>query len=102
MDDSGSFTITNAQAHILSATPATNASDSPTYTQVINSPHAKKWWEAMETELMMLESNLPISELVPCKPLIHVLPSTWAFCLKHFPNGLAKKFKARFCICSDM
>eukprot|EP00804_Cyclotella_cryptica_P006884 CCRYP_020802-RA/>CCRYP_020802-RA protein AED:0.48 eAED:0.48 QI:0/0/0/1/0/0/2/0/93 len=32
---------------------------------------------------------------------MHVLPSTWAFRLKRFPNGLAKKFKARFCIRGD-
>jgi hypothetical protein len=29
---------------------------------------------------------------------MHILPSRWAFCLKSFPNGLVKKFKAHFCI----
>jgi hypothetical protein len=57
MDDAGSFTVTNVQPPILSATPATNASDCPTYTQAVNSPHAEKWWETMETELTMLESD---------------------------------------------
>ena len=32
---------------------------------------------------------------------MHVLPSTWAFCIKRFPNGLVKKFKARFCVRRD-
>ena len=32
---------------------------------------------------------------------MHVLPSTWAFHLKCFPNCLTKKFKARFCIHGD-
>jgi hypothetical protein len=27
----------------------------------------------------------------------HVIPSTWAFKCKRYPNGLIKKFKARFC-----
>eukprot|EP00804_Cyclotella_cryptica_P017027 CCRYP_003273-RB/>CCRYP_003273-RB protein AED:0.37 eAED:0.37 QI:0/-1/0/1/-1/0/1/0/151 len=29
---------------------------------------------------------------------MHFLPSTWAFCLKRFPNGLVKLFTACFCI----
>ncbi|KAL7496729.1 hypothetical protein ACHAWX_000305, partial [Stephanocyclus meneghinianus] len=33
---------------------------------------------------------------------MHVLPSTWAFRLKCFPNGPAKKFKAHFCVRGDM
>eukprot|EP00804_Cyclotella_cryptica_P001339 CCRYP_014116-RA/>CCRYP_014116-RA protein AED:0.21 eAED:0.11 QI:0/0/0/0.5/1/1/2/0/277 len=73
-------------------------SDSPIYTQAINSPHAEKWWEAMESEWTTLESELQAWELVPREPWMHVLLSTWAFCLRRFPNGLAKKFKTRFII----
>eukprot|EP00804_Cyclotella_cryptica_P015225 CCRYP_000758-RA/>CCRYP_000758-RA protein AED:0.58 eAED:0.43 QI:0/-1/0/1/-1/1/1/0/170 len=58
MDDPGSFTVTDVQPHILTATPAVDTSDSPTYSQAIHSPHAEKWWEAMETELTTLESDL--------------------------------------------
>ena len=54
----GSLTVTDIQPHILSAKSITNAADSPTYTQAINSPHAEKWWEAMESELTILESEL--------------------------------------------
>eukprot|EP00804_Cyclotella_cryptica_P001528 CCRYP_003749-RA/>CCRYP_003749-RA protein AED:0.13 eAED:-0.00 QI:0/0/0/1/0/0.33/3/0/1355 len=101
-DDLASFTITDVQPHLLTASPADDTSDSPTYSQAIHSPHAEKWWEAMETELTTLESDLQAWELVPREPWMHVLPSTWAFRLKRFPNGLAKKFKARFCIRGDM
>jgi hypothetical protein len=55
----------------------------------------------MESELTTLESELQAWELVPREPWMHVLPSTWAFRLKRFPNGLVKKFKARFCIRGD-
>ncbi|KAL7476613.1 hypothetical protein ACHAW6_002460 [Cyclotella cf. meneghiniana] len=55
----------------------------------------------MESELTTLESELRAWELVPREPWMHVLPSTWAFRLKRFPSGLAKKFKAHFCICGD-
>eukprot|EP00804_Cyclotella_cryptica_P016318 CCRYP_009889-RC/>CCRYP_009889-RC protein AED:0.21 eAED:0.80 QI:0/0/0/1/0/0/3/0/571 len=101
-DDHASFTITDVQPHLLTASPAGDTSDSPTYSQAIHSPHAEKWWEAMETELTTLESDLQAWELVPHEPWMHVLPSTWAFRLKRFPNGLAKKFKARFCVRGDM
>eukprot|EP00804_Cyclotella_cryptica_P008164 CCRYP_004638-RA/>CCRYP_004638-RA protein AED:0.35 eAED:0.35 QI:0/-1/0/1/-1/1/1/0/356 len=102
LDDHASFTITDVQPHLLAASPAGDTSDSPTYSQAIHSPHAEKWWEAMETELTTLESDLQAWELVPREPWMHVLPSTWAFCLKCFPNGLAKIFKARFCVHGDM
>ena len=33
---------------------------------------------------------------------MNVLKSTWAFKIKRFPNGLIRKFKARFCVRGDM
>ena len=32
---------------------------------------------------------------------MHVLPGTWAFKVKRFPDGLVKKFKTRFCVRGD-
>eukprot|EP00804_Cyclotella_cryptica_P020819 CCRYP_019248-RA/>CCRYP_019248-RA protein AED:0.55 eAED:0.29 QI:0/0/0/0.75/0/0/4/0/510 len=64
-DKVGSFTVTNVQPHILPAKSTTNAANSQTYTQAINSPHAEKWWDAMESELTTLESELQAWELVP-------------------------------------
>ena len=52
-------------------------------------------------ELTTLEHDLTAWDLVPCEPWMHVLPSTWAFRIKRFPNGLVKKFKARFCVWGD-
>ena len=79
-DDVGSFTVTDAQPHILSANSTTNAANSPTYTQAINSPHATKWWEVMESKSKALESDLQAWELVPHESWVHVLPSRRAFC----------------------
>jgi hypothetical protein len=45
----------------------------------------------METKLTMLESDLQALELVPHEPWMQVVPSTWVFSFKCFPNGLAKK-----------
>ena len=33
---------------------------------------------------------------------MNVIKSTWAFKVKRFPNGLIRKFKARFCVRGDM
>ena len=56
----------------------------------------------METELTTLKTDLHTWELVPCEPWMHILPSTWAFHLKRFSSGLAKKFTACFCVRGDM
>eukprot|EP00804_Cyclotella_cryptica_P000828 CCRYP_001075-RA/>CCRYP_001075-RA protein AED:0.12 eAED:0.13 QI:0/0/0/1/0/0.25/4/0/1066 len=72
-DDNASFTITDVQPHLLTASPAGDTSDSPTYSQAIHSPHAEKWWDAMETELTTLESDLQAWELVPHEPWMHEL-----------------------------
>jgi hypothetical protein len=40
-------------------------------------------------------------DLVPHTPDIRVLLGTWAFKIKRFPDGLVKKFKARFCARGD-
>lgn len=60
--------VTDIQSHHLAADPATHHADSPTYTQAINSPHDKKWWEAMETQLTTLESDFHACALVPHEP----------------------------------
>ncbi|KAL7554938.1 hypothetical protein ACHAWF_018658 [Thalassiosira exigua] len=40
-------------------------------------------------------------ELVDQTPDMRVLPSTWAFKVKRFPDGTVKKFKVRFCARGD-
>jgi hypothetical protein len=87
---------------VLKAKARKNDADSPSYNQTINSPHAEKWLQAMETELNTLENDLRAWTLVKNEPWMNVLPMTWAFHLKHFSGGLIKKFKARFCVCGGM
>jgi hypothetical protein len=101
-DEPGSYNVQEIQPHILSAKAKVNDADNPSFTQAVNGTQADKWWEAMEVELNTLEGDLKAWSLVPRAPWMNVLPSTWAFKLKRFPNGLAKKFKARFCVRGDM
>ncbi|KAL7488902.1 hypothetical protein ACHAW6_014494 [Cyclotella cf. meneghiniana] len=53
-------------------------------------------------EIKTLKVDLKSWTLVEHQPWMKVLAVTWVFQLKQFPNGLAKKFKACFCICSNM
>ena len=41
-------------------------------------------------------------EQIPKEEGIHVIPSTWAFCIKRFPSGLVRKLKGRFCVRGDL
>eukprot|EP00804_Cyclotella_cryptica_P018088 CCRYP_017613-RA/>CCRYP_017613-RA protein AED:0.31 eAED:0.29 QI:0/0/0/1/0/0.5/2/0/495 len=100
-DDPAALTVEALHPRALKAKAAKSDADNPTWSQAMNSPDADKWLEAMEEELTTLERDLAAWDLVPREPWMHVLPSTWAFCIKRFPNGLVKKFKARFCVCGD-
>ena len=99
-DELGSYTVTDMQPHILQAKASKRDADNPSYTQAMNSPNADKWYEAAQIELKTLE-DINAWSLVKREPWMKVLPMTWAFKLKRFPDGLAKKFKARFCVRGD-
>jgi hypothetical protein len=64
-------------------------------------PFADEYWRAMETEMETLEVEMQSWELVRRTSEMNVLPSTWAFKCKRRPDGLVKKFKARFCVRGD-
>jgi hypothetical protein len=55
---------------------------------------------------MRVESNTLVNEfkcwdLVEQLPHMNVIPSTWVFKIKRFPDGTVKKFKVRFCARGD-
>ena len=57
----------------------------------------------MELEIATIE-NINAWEVMEynSKTMPNVIPSTWAFKCKRFPDGLIKKFKAHFCAQGDM
>jgi hypothetical protein len=61
---------------------------------------ADDYWKAMEVKICTLES-IDAWEVVNCKDDMNVINSTWAFKCKRYPDGLIKKFKARFCAHGD-
>jgi len=86
----------------LKAKAKASKHDNPNWWQAMNGPFADEYWQAACKEIRTLEEmgawdvvDRPSSEK-------NVIKSTWAFKLKRFPDGLAKKFKTRFCARGDM
>lgn len=77
--------------------------DSPTYSEAMGGADREQYEEAMVKEIQELEQHktwvmMPKSK-VPTNA--KVLPSTWVFRLKRYPDGRARKHKARFCVRGD-
>jgi hypothetical protein len=69
--------------------------------QAMNVPERAGYRKAMEVELHTLEHEKDSWEVVDRELWMNVLPSTWAFHCKRYPDGSIRKLKARFCNCSD-
>lgn len=99
-NDPEELLLEDIQPHVLKAKVSGNPAHTPNYTQAVNSSNADKWHEAMHIELETLERieawSLFLRANVPSNK--KVLPMKWVFKLKVYPDGLAKKFKARYCI----
>ena len=89
------------QLHPLLLSTKANAEDNPKWFDAMNGPFASQFYEAMVVELTTLEEIGAWTKVVRDKTM-NVLKSTWAFKIKRFPNGLVRKFKARYCVRGDM
>jgi hypothetical protein len=78
--------------------------DNPTYYQAVHGKHEPEYREAMDVEINALENGKTWTEVlkssVPSGKKI--LPLTWIFKLKRFPDGSPRKFKARLCVRGDL
>jgi hypothetical protein len=87
----------------LKAHSAANKEDNPSWSEATRGKFADEYWKAMELEIATLEAinAWSVLEYDP-ETMPNVIRSTWAFKCKRFPDGLIKKFKARFCARGDM
>jgi hypothetical protein len=69
--------------------------DNPTYEQAMSDPNKEGYWQAAKNEVDTLVKKRSW-EVAAKKVCIHVLPSTWEFKYKRFPDGVTRKLKARF------
>jgi hypothetical protein len=47
----------------------------------------------------MLTTDLEAWDVIDREPWMNILPGTWAFKYKQFPDGTIRKLKARLCGC---
>jgi hypothetical protein len=73
----------------------------PSFDTAIRCPFQAQWWKAMYDELHTIMVDFDCWEYVKRMPDMNVLPSTWAFKIKCYPDGRVQKFKARFCARGD-
>ncbi|KAL7448122.1 hypothetical protein ACHAXS_000127, partial [Conticribra weissflogii] len=85
---------------MLQAKAATSKEDNPNWWQAMNGPFCEEYWKAACVEVETLK-EMDTCEVVDREENMNVLPSTWAFKCKRFPDRLIKKFKAQFCAHGD-
>ena len=84
----------------LKAKSAASKEDNPNWSQAMRGPFREEYWQAAVKELETLES-MDVWEVVDQTDDMNVIDSIWAFKIKRFPDGMVKKFKARFCARGD-
>ena len=84
----------------LKAKSEASKSDNPNWRQAMNGPFKEEYWKAACKEIETLES-MDAWEVVDREGHMNVIDAIWAFKLKRFPDGMVKKFKARFCARGD-
>ncbi len=84
----------------LKAHSAASKADSPSWQEATRGKFAEEYWEAMKLEMATWE-NIDAWSVVDRYDSDgaphHVIPSTWGFICKQYPDVWIKKFKARFC-----
>ena len=85
----------------LKANSEGTKANNPNWRQAMNGPFKEEYWKAALKEIETLEA-MDAWKVVDCdNSTMNVIDSIWAFKLKRFPDGKAKKFKARFCARGD-
>ena len=79
---------------------AASAADNPSWEQAMNGPDREGYLKAAEIEMDTL-LKMDTWDEVDREDWMNVLPSTWAFKCKRYPDGTVRKFKGRFCARGD-
>ena len=77
-----------------------NDADTPNWHEAMSGPNAEGFKQACLEEIRVLE-RMEVWDVVERQPWMSVLPGTWAFRIKRYPDGLVRKLKARFCARGD-
>lgn len=77
-----------------------NAEDNPSWHEAMNGPLREGYKKAADDEIEALEHK-KAWDVVDREEFMNVIPSTWAFKCKRFPDGSVRKLKARLCARGD-
>jgi hypothetical protein len=91
--------VTYVHPLFFKAHSAASKADNPSWREATRGKIADEYWKAMKLEISTLEAINTWSVIDRLD--YHVKASTWAFNCKRYPDGLIKKFKARFCARGD-
>ena len=83
--------VTAASPFLLAAKSAASKDNNPKW-QAMKGPFADEYWKAAQVEVATLEA-MDAWTVVDKEDGMNVLPSTWDFKCKRFPEGSVKKFK---------
>ena len=89
------------EMHPFALATKADAASNPTWEQAMNGPDSAGYWEACKKELHTLADKKNAWDVVERQPWMNILPSTWAFRCKRYPDGFVRKLKARFCARGD-
>jgi hypothetical protein len=89
--------LVDSDYHPMLLAAKMSSEDTPNWNEATGGEHSMGYWEAMQVEYDVLIEKKAWIE-VDRTPDMNVLPSTWAFRCKRFPDGNVKKLKARFCV----
>ena len=84
----------------LALAAKSNDADNPTWNQAMNGPNADGFREACQKEYDTL-TRMKVWDIVKRRTWMNIIPGTWAFKVKRFPDNLIRKLKARFCARGD-
>jgi hypothetical protein len=91
--------VTYVHPLFLKAHSSASKADNPSWREATRGKFAGEYWKVMKLEIATLEAIDAWSVIDHFDH--HVIASTWAFKCKRYPDGLIKKFKARFCARGD-
>ena len=89
--------LVDSDYHPMLLAAKMSTEDTPNWNEATGGENSMGYWEAMQVEYDVLIEKQAWIE-VDRTPEMNVLPSTWAFKCKRFPDGAVKKLKARFCV----
>ena len=87
--------------HPMTLAAQANSADNPTWEEAMNGPNAAEYLKAPQKEIETLTKDKDAWETVTKEDWMNVLPSTWTFKCKQYPDGRICKFKGCFCAHGD-